>query len=143
MADIQMDKSLLVALVTALITLVMSLGGAWIVTEKTLAVQGNRLAILETNAQELKKAIDNTNTVVVNMQEMDKRVERQSSRLIAMEIKVNALEVASARSITALENLADAVNLLSTSTSELIKTNNGLAIIVGKLEERTKRGSDL
>lgn len=143
MADIQMDKSLLVALVTALITLVMSLGGAWIVTEKTLAVQGNRLAILETNAQELKKAIDNTNAVVVNMQEMDKRVERQSSRLIAMEIKVNALEVASARSITALENLADAVNLLSTSTSELIKTNNGLAIIVGKLEERTKRGSDL
>lgn len=124
-------KEILLIFVGACITILMSLGGAWIMSEKQMVSTMQDVSYLKERIGAVEKKAEALSPI-------PERVSRLEIVSTSIEEKVGNLEVSSARSISALEGLTEAVNVLSTNTGQLIKTNSELAVIVGRLEERTK-----
>ncbi len=134
-----MDTNTIVSIVAGIIiSIASSIGGMWMITDKTVAVLVDQVDKLEVSVDEVAPLIRDVSVIETRLTTTEAAVERARDGVQSNSRQIGQLEVAGVKTAEALNSVAKAIEGLSVTTTELMRTNSELAIVVGKLEERTR-----
>ena len=131
-----MDKGLRDTLITGVITILLSVGGGWVLSTKQQAQNTVQIAAVKAEVLDLRRKDEKYSSSVLTIQaktlEHDRRLKDHERWLENVVVKMQTVEISAEKTTTALDNLTKAVNTLS-------ETNRRFAEVTIRVDERVKK----
>lgn len=134
-----MDTNTIISVVAGIIiSIASSIGSMWVITDRAVAVLVDQVDAIEVVVDKVQPLIRDVSVLEARLLADEAAIERLRSGVTSNDHQISQLEVAGVKTAEALTSVAKAIEGLSITTTELMRTNSELAIVVGKLEERTR-----
>lgn len=124
-----MDSGLRSTLIGAATSVVVALGGSWLVINTNQARLLTRVEAVESAVSVMRPDTTDVIGLKKDVQYLGSKVNTQDINVSDVSKKVESLQITSAKSVDAINRLSDAVERFSDTTDELAK-------IVARLDER-------
>lgn len=131
-----MDSGLRSTLIGAAISVVVALGGSWLVINTNQARLLTRVEAVESAVNTIRPDTTEVIGLKKDVQYLGSKVNTQDINVSDVSRKVESLQITSAKSVDAINRLSDAVERFSKTTDELAKIVARLDERVGMMEKR-------
>lgn len=131
-----MDSGLRSTLIGAAISVVVALGGSWLVINTNQARLLTRVEAVESAVNIIRPDTTEVIGLKKDVQYLGSKVNTQDINVSDVSRKVESLQITSAKSVDAINRLSDAVERFSKTTDELAKIVARLDERVGMMEKR-------